>query len=290
MNEEVARFSVLLPVYAGDDPEHFALSVRSVTVEQDLRPAELVIVRDGPVSDALEEALRAARDLGVPLIRVDLPRNLGLARALEAGLAACTHGFVARQDADDVSAPGRFSAQIPMLEAGYDIVGSAIAEFTEAPGTGEADGASSAEIVRRQPASQADIYRTARFASPFNHPSVAYRASAVKDAGGYQDLPLMEDYWLFARMIARGARVANLPEPLVHYRIGAGAYARRGGWRLLRSEFVLQRRFRGIGFTTAPEMVRNLAVRGGYRLVPEGLRKRGYRLWRRLRRGPSANE
>ena len=46
----------------------------------------------------------------------------------------------------------------------------------------------------------------------------------------------MEDYWLFARMIDAGARVANVAEPLVKYRVGAGAYARRGGWQLLRSE------------------------------------------------------
>ena len=60
----------------------------------------------------------------------------------------------------------------------------------------------------------------------------------------------MEDYWLFARMIDAGARVANVAEPLVKYRVGAGAYARRGGWQLLRSEWQLQRHFRSVGFTT----------------------------------------
>jgi hypothetical protein len=32
-----------------------------------------------------------------------------------------------------------------------------------------------------------------------------------------------------------------------------------------------------IGFTTIAEYTRNLAVRGGYRLVPEGIRRTAYR-------------
>jgi hypothetical protein len=78
-------------------------------------------------------------------------------------------------------------------------------------------------------------------------------------------------------MIEAGARVANVAEPLVKYRVGAGAYARRGGWRLLRSEIELQRQFRSSGFTTRSQYLRNLAVRGGYRLVPESLRRLAYR-------------
>jgi hypothetical protein len=106
---------------------------------------------------------------------------------------------------------------------------------------------------------------------------VVYRRSAVQAAGGYTHLALMEDYLLFARMVEAGARPGNLAEPLVHYRVGAGAYARRGGRQLLRSELALQRRFRELGLTTRTEYVRNVAVRGGYRLVPETLRRAAYR-------------
>ena len=63
-------------------------------------------------------------------------------------------------------------------------------------------------------------------------------------------MALMEDYLLFARMVDAGARPANLAEPLVCYRVGAGAYARRGGRELLRSELAVQRRFRQLGITT----------------------------------------
>ena len=200
---------------------------------------------------------------------VSLDRNIGLGHALDAGLSACAHEIVARMDADDISMPERFAKQIPLLARGYDLVGSALLEF----GDDEDD------IVglRTPPLDESTIRAWSRFHDPFNHPTVVYRRSVVQSVGGYRDLPLMEDYWLFARMIDAGARVANLAEPLVKYRVGAGAYARRGGWQLLRSEIELQRQFRASGFTTRTQYVRNLVVRGGYRLVPEPVRRVAYR-------------
>ncbi len=267
-----AEFSVLLPVYAGDRADFLRRALDSATVEQHLPPAQLVVVVDGPVGIELEDVLheRSAlpgSDLTVTVVR--LPHNVGLARALDAGLDYCRHEIVARADADDVSLPERFAAQVPLVVDGLDLLGSAIVEF----GEDEAERG----LVRVPPLVAEDIAAYARFHDPFNHPSVVYRRSAVRAAGGYLQLDLMEDYWLFARMIASGARVANLPEPLVLYRIGAGSYARRGGLRLLRSEVSLQRQLRREGFTSRRQLARNLTLRGGYRLVPEGVRTAAYR-------------
>lgn len=271
---EVGDFCVLLPVYRGDDAAFFRRAVASVTVDQSLRPAELVVVVDGPVGPALTAALddlgagRLAS--GVPVRFVPLPENVGLARALEAGLAACRHEVVARADADDVSLPQRFERQVPLVADGLDLLGSAITEFESdetRPG-----------VTRTLPTTASEIAEMARFRDPFNHPSVVYRRSAVAAAGGYEHLDKMEDYWLFARMVAAGARVANLAEPLVLYRVGAGAYGRRGGSGMLASELRLQWRFLRSGFTTPAQFVRNVAVRGGYRFVPAGLRKAAYRV------------
>jgi hypothetical protein len=172
-------------------------------------------------------------------------------------------------DADDVSVPDRFAKQLPVVEAGADIVGSGLTEFGEHVG----------EVVggRTPPTDPDEIRRVIRFRDPFNHPTVVYRKSAVQAAGGYTDMALMEDYLLFTRMVEGGARPANLAEPLVKYRVGAGAYARRGGTGLLRSELALQRRFRDLGITTRRQYARNVLVRGGYRLVPEAARRTAYR-------------
>lgn len=265
------EFSVLLPCYAGDQAEALAVSLRSVTSGQTLRPDEVVVVVDGPVTLGLDAVLAdGAAASPVPVRVLRLPTNLGLGPALEAGLAACSHDLVARQDADDVSMPGRFAAQLPLIAAGHDLVGSALTEFETDP--------SVRGQVRVPPLRPEAIIRDSRFAQPVFHPTVVYRRSVVAAVGGYEDLPGLEDYWLFARMIVAGARVANVAEPLVRYRVGAGSYSRRGGLRLLRSEIELQRRFRRIGFTTRWQLVRNLLVRGVYRLVPERVRRTAYGL------------
>ena len=203
----------------------------------------------------------------VPVTRVDLGRNVGLGPALDAGLEACWYDAVARMDADDIAMPHRFEIEVPLL-ADADLVGSGLLEF-------ESD---TDEVVgqRVPPTDAARIRAYARLHDPFNHPTVVFRRAAVLAAGGYGSLHRMEDYALFARMLDNGARVKNVAEPLVFYRVGADAFRRRGGMGLLRSELRLQRDFRDSGFVTSGQYARNVVVRGGYRLVPWRLRRALY--------------
>jgi glycosyltransferase involved in cell wall biosynthesis len=264
-------FSLLMSVWAGDRPDFLELAFVSTVVEQTRPPADVVLVQDGPIGPDLAAALLQLRqDSPVPVQLVELKANAGLGIALDQGISACKHDIVARMDADDISLPRRFETQLPLLEDGTDLVGSALLEF----------GTSVDDIVGRRvpPISQAAIVSYSRFHQPFNHPTVVYRRPAVQSVGGYRDLPLMEDYLLFAKMIGMGASVANVAEPLVLYRVGAGAYARRGGVALLKSEWRLQRRLLDLGFTNQVQFARNVIVRGGYRLVPERLRRTAYRV------------
>jgi glycosyltransferase involved in cell wall biosynthesis len=267
-----AGFSVLLPVYAGDEAAHLARALESIA-EQTLPPAELVVVEDGPLSEGSHEVLdEFAAGSAFPVVRVRLTENVGLAEALNRGLAACSFEVVARMDADDVSVPERFARQVPLVEGGLDLLGSGLYEW-ELTAEGR-------EVVlgKRVPPLDAEgIRRAMPFRDPFNHPTVVYRRSAVLQVGGYDSVGTMEDYLLFARMLAAGARVANLPELLVGYRVSSGAYHRRGGWRLLRTELRLQREFRAAGITTRAQCVRNIIVRGGYRIVPVWARRPLYR-------------
>jgi GT2 family glycosyltransferase len=267
---EPQPFSLLMSTYAGDSPDYLRVAFASTVLEQTRRPDEVVLVQDGPVPEELSRVIdELVAGSPVPVKHVPIEYNGGLGPALDLGLETCSHEIVARMDADDISRPDRFEKQLPLVEAGADIVGSGLYEF----------GHTVDHVVGRRtpPTDPAEIRRVVRFRDPFNHPTVVYRKSAVQSAGGYNDMALMEDYLLFTRMIDAGARPANLAEPLVSYRVGAGAYARRGGLQLLRSELALQRRFRELGITTRPQYLRNVVVRGGYRLVPEVLRRTAYR-------------
>ncbi|MCD1145678.1 glycosyltransferase [Kocuria sp. LUK] len=259
-----------MPVYRGDTAQRVRRAAESSTVEQRRRPAELVIVRDGPVPAPVEaELARLERELPVPVVRVDLAVNAGLTAALNAGLARCRHELVARADADDVSYPRRFAVQLPLLEAGADLVGSSMHEI--------GDDETRPLALRRAPVGERDILAVSRHRNPVSHPTVVLRRSAVEAVGGYEDVPLAEDYWLWVRMLRAGARVANVAEPLVGYRVSAGSYERRGGMRVFRAELALQARLRGIGHVSSLQWVRNVVVRGGYRFVPTRLRELAYR-------------
>jgi glycosyltransferase involved in cell wall biosynthesis len=263
-------FALLMTVYGGDREDFVRIAFHSAVHDQSLRPDQVVLVQDGPVPDELAACLEElVKSSPVEVTFIKLLNNRGLGPALDAGLQASRHDIVARMDADDVAMPHRFRTQVPLVQDGADLVGAGLLEF----------GADIHDIVgeRIPPSDPADIERYSRLHDPFNHPTVVYRRTAVIAAGGYGDLPLMEDYWLFARMIAGGAKVANISEPLVYYRVGDGAYERRGGRDLLRSELRLQREMRREGFISAPQYMRNVVVRGGYRLVPTAIRRPVYR-------------
>lgn len=259
-------FSLLLPVYAGDDPGFLRLAFESSVDRQTLKPAEAVIVQDGPVPGALAaELARIEAESPVPVRTVRLPENRGLTAGLVAGLAECRYEVVARMDADDVCAPERFERQWELIERGYELVGTGMVEFDSDP---EMPGA-----VRVPPTGAERIREHARTHNPFNHPTMMYRVSAIERAGGYQPFGRMEDYWLGVRMIASGARVENIADPLVRYRVGAGAFRRRGGWAEARTEWRLQGEMRRMGFVSTGQYLRNVVLKGAYRLMPARLKK-----------------
>ncbi len=269
------EFSVLLPVYHGDRSDFFERALRSVGAEQSLPANEIVVVCDGPVHpdvDAIIVQCQAGERtdlLGSSVLKVHrLERNQGLSAALNAGLTACSYDIVARADADDIALPHRFETQIPLMEH-CDLVGSAIVEFSvDEHDTG---------LLRHMPLTQDEIRATVTYRDPFNHPTVVYRKGAVQAVGGYEHVNCMEDYLLFARMVSAGISCCNVSDALVKYRVGAGAYARRGGVGMLRSELALQRRFLSENIVSFPQYLRNIAVRGGYRLIPTGVRQIMYR-------------
>ncbi|WP_330446941.1 glycosyltransferase [Kocuria rhizophila] len=264
-------FSVLLPVYRADTPERLRRAVESNTVEQTRPPAEVLIVQDGPVAASLDREIhRLEAESPVPVRVLRLAHNQGLAHALDAALPRCAHDVVARADADDVAYPRRFELQLPLVEDGADLVGASMHEI--------GDDESRPVALRTAPVGAERIAAVSRRRNPISHPTVVFRRSAVQAVGGYEDVPMAEDYWLWARMLHAGADVRNVAEPLVGYRISAGSYERRGGYRVLRAELGLQARLRSLGHVGFLQWATNVMVRGGYRFVPLRVRETAYRL------------
>jgi hypothetical protein len=113
--------------------------------------------------------------------------------------------------------------------------------------------------------------------NPFNHPTVCVRRDVALTSGGYADLPYLEDYDLWARMVARGARVGNLAEPLVLFRGGAASLSRRRARGVARSEWRLQRNLVSYGLVSRPRGVWNWCARTAFRSLPRWVMRRAYR-------------
>jgi glycosyltransferase involved in cell wall biosynthesis len=260
--------TVLMTTYHGTTVEELERSVASIT-GQTRPPDELLVVVDGPVPDALDAAIDAAA-AAHPEVRVErLPRNVGSGLASARGLELATGDFVARHDSDDVSLPQRLERQMAAVEErDLDVVGSAMLEFEGSP--------DHVVGVRTNPRTHEQIAARMRLNNPINNPTVVFRRQLALDVGGYADLRYMQDYDLFARLLAAGARAENLDEPLVLFNAGEGMMSRRGGWRMLPHEWAIQRRLHDTGTIGTVLLARNLVVRGAFRLIPPGLLKRAY--------------
>lgn len=266
------NFSVVLPTYANDDPEELGTAIRSV-VDQTRRPDEILIIKDGPLSQELEETVELFETEQPSVVRsIQIPTNRGLGNTLRTGVEEAAHEYVARMDADDISVPTRFEQQMDFLAANpdVDIVGGYIDEFESDPGN---------PVARREvPTDHQKVKQMARFRSPMNHGTVIFNKRAVLEAGNYRPVDPMEDYDLWVRMLLDDATFANIPEVLVNVRAGEELYRRRGGWEYAREEFRTQAEFYKRGFTSLPVFLFNTASRGGLRLMPNTLRECVYRL------------
>ncbi|ATG53175.1 glycosyl hydrolase [Brachybacterium vulturis] len=261
-----------MPLWRRDLPDRLELALRTATLEQQHRPDLLILTVDGPLPTVLEAVVdRVEQGEFGPALVLRHDAHRGVAAALQDGLESSPHDLVARADADDICRPERFALQIPRMdEEGLDLLGSSMREFSDQvpPGTGP---------LRTRPLEHEQIVRYLPHHSPFHHPTVVLRRSVALAVGGYRDLALLEDYWLWERMMLGGARMGNLPQVLVDYRVDEELFARRGGWRLFASDVRLQRRMLLDRVISPGGFLRNVVLRATYRFVPGWARRFGYR-------------
>jgi amylovoran biosynthesis glycosyltransferase AmsE len=248
-NRKTAGFSVLMSAYHATRGDELARCLESIRV-QSLRPDEVVLVYDGPVSDEIGVQVQRYRE-SLEIRTVDCHERRGLGHALRVGLAECRNPMVARMDTDDVCLPDRFKRQIAFMDnhPEVSVLGGLMAEHYR---TKE----ETLSYVRRTPLEPDAVRSYARFRNPVNHPTAMFRKHDVEVAGGYQPIPLFEDYHLWVRMLMRGYEIANLDEVLVEGNASPAFFSRRGGRSYVRQEMKLAGEFRRLGYHSYSDTVR----------------------------------
>lgn len=264
------NFSVLISVYCKEKPEYLSSAIESI-INQTVKPTEIVLVKDGLLTNELDQVINEFINLFPNIFNiVALPENQGLGGALYEGVNACKYDIIARMDSDDIAKSDRFEKQIEKLKRCKEIgiVGAWISEFD-----GEISNILS---IRKVPSLNQQIYECAKKRNPLNHVTVMFRKQEVLEAGNYQPFLWNEDYYLWVRMMQKGTKMFNIQESLVYVRTGQAMFERRGGFKLLSVDVLLQVELLKIGFVNYFEFIFNIFVRIIFRLIPNNLRKLVY--------------
>lgn len=199
------RVSVVMAVYNG---ERYLREAMDSILSQTYADFEFIIIDDSSTDDSPSILLSFA-DPRVCLVSNE--HNLGLAKSLNRGIGLAKGEFIARQDADDVSNPGRLQAQVAYMEqnAGVGVIGTAT-EWIDAAGN----------PFKTWPAgaTNAELQPLLLVTCPLVHGSVMFRRRCIDDVGNYgADMRTGQDYDLWLR-VAEKWDIVNLPQVLYRYR------------------------------------------------------------------------
>ncbi len=214
------NYSVLMSVYSKEKPAHLLKSIQSV-LNQTVLTDDFVIICDGPLTDDLYEVLHSFEILHPRMFNIQKrEKNEGLGSALSYGIKIVKNDIVMRMDSDDICVRDRAEKQLKLMET-YDLVGSWISEFER-----DED-----NIIgyRRVPQNYLEIRKYAKKRCPFNHPTVMFKKEIILNAGNYQTMLFVEDYYLWIRILLNSEKVYNSQEVLVNMRSGRDMRARRSG-------------------------------------------------------------
>lgn len=206
-----ARIAVIIPVYRA---QYLAECVASV-VAQTRQADDIIVVDDGsPDGEVIERAVRPFGDR-VTLLRQE---NLGAGAARNRGILATDADLLAFLDADDVWAPPFLEKQVPRLLASprLTLVYANAQLIGDGPLRGQLfmdTAPSCGEVTVEALLSQRCTVITS---------SVVARRQAIVDVGLFDEtLRRGQDFDLWIRLAAAGARFAYTTEPLLHRRIHA---------------------------------------------------------------------
>ena len=261
------QYSVLMSVYHKEKPEYLRQAIESIQ-KQTFLTNDFVLVCDGPLNPELDAVIAAKQQkMGDTLSVVRLAKNGGLGNALNEGIKHCKNELVARMDSDDIAYPDRCEKQISVfnMHPEVSICSGIVEEFTKTPDV--------VDVKRIPPETNAEIVEFAKKRNPFNHPCVMYKKSAVEAAGSYQDFYLLEDYYLWLRMLMAGYQGYNIQKPLLHMRAGSDMYLRRAGWKYAKSQAKLFKFMKENGFIGNEQYIKSCVIRSGSALAPNWLRK-----------------
>lgn len=216
------NISVLMSVYRSEKSIYLKQALNSVWDSQSLRPYEIVLVKDGPLTPELDAVIGDwASRLKDKLIIITNPVNEGLTKSLNHGLKSVHGDYIARMDTDDISTPDRFKLQAEYLDKHPEIsiTGGWIQEFND-----NSDNLG----IRKFPSDPNHIKKYISKASPLAHPSVMMRREIFDDGLAYDErYRTSQDLALWFDALDAGYKIGNIPQVILNFRRDDDVFKRR---------------------------------------------------------------
>jgi glycosyltransferase involved in cell wall biosynthesis len=200
------KVTVLMSVYNGE--KYLREAIDSI-LNQTFEDFEFLIINDCS-TDRTMEILQSYHDHRIKIINNE--KNIGLTKSLNKGLKIARGEYIARQDADDVSAPDRLKKEIDFLGAhrDYAVVGTFVKVLND-----------DSKVIRL-PKGLIEDFQIRDFFKRSNcltHGSTMLRKKCLLEVGFYDEsIARAQDYDLWLRLSEK-YRLANIPEYLYMWRM-----------------------------------------------------------------------
>lgn len=211
--------SVIMGIYKMAERKSLVKLAIDSILNQTYNDFEFIICDDGSNDGTYELVKRLTqKDKRVILLRNE--KNKGLAFSLNQCFYIAKGKYIARMDADDISAENRLEKEVDFLNKHleYAVVGCNILYINEKGVWGK-------RILAEKPNRKSFL-----FTSPFAHPTILMRKEVLEQLNGYKVEKItrrLEDYDLFMRLYAKGYKGYNMQEFLYQFREDTEAYKRR---------------------------------------------------------------
>lgn len=193
-----------MPVYNG---AQFLRETIDSVLGQSYRDYEFIIVNDGS-TDATQQLIDSYDDPRI--VPVFLQPNQGVSNARNRGIDLAKGRFIAFCDADDIYEPHRLQVQLDFLHAHSEVdICSSYFIVLE----------NDQEILVRHPLTDREIKTHFFTENCLGQPGIMGKAALFRRHRYDPGLQASEDYDLWTRMATAGAVFANVPAPLVKYRL-----------------------------------------------------------------------
>lgn len=201
--------SVIMPVY--NSAKFLRAAIESI-LNQTLVDFEFIIINDGS-TDESQATIQVFNDSRIQLVHN--VSNIGVTASLNKAIELCRGRYIARMDADDISAPDRLRKQVAFLESNPDVCALAcVAEMMDVNGNHLGWWKTDKENI-----SEAQIKKMLAKTNCIAHPSLMIRSEVIKRYRYRTEKNAAEDYDLWLRLLLHGNRITKLDEPLLRYRI-----------------------------------------------------------------------